>query len=595
MTDREIELKLQAAFSKTIPAFPEAVLDQCSEQKGTVTDMKTDRHLSKALKIALIAATLILILAATVTAINLSNLIDPDSAIHQAINYVVKSETDSELKDKLSEAHLLGLVYDENLGTGEADLGLKDGRIVYNISYKTCGYAYEVVMDAKTGVIYSVNRDTDENWEEMLPELKKKSDEQIAALKEEQAKQEEEMRKEIAEAPDYSLLRSRFEEHFGITLNAAHIDVDGDPETRTAVCSMTVDGYIYTATLEYDTGKVLDESVTEDPKFEEERVRHEKINGVISLDEADEIAKAVVLEKYPEVTQGKFVNTNVTSIMETETPGKYKIVLNFYYYDDVNTDTKYVQADMLYTVRLNAEDGSVLEIVRRYGLEAIREKALEYSGMDEYNSTDANGNGECTFENEKLGKGVKVVIDPETLELISREEYEITQSDKDDYVPNDNLSNDAPDGLISEAAAATVALENTGVSERLVQGLKAELEGDVYKVSFKFGLKDFPATRDLRLNTYEIDAKTGEVLSADAITTDDYISEEEAIECARALTVEWGELTEEEASELTATKISLDSNLMGYHQYEIALQKDGDATIYRFQIDPLSGQDLIHR
>ena len=98
-----------------------------------------------------------------------------------------------------------------------------------------------------------------------------------------------------------------------------------------------------------------------------------------------------------------------------------------------------------------------------------------------------------------------------------------------------------------------------------------------------------------RKRSPEIDAKTGEILSFDAVTPDDYMSEEEAIEKAKELSVEIYGLTEEEVSELYVLTCEFKGNAMGRHEYNIKLMRDGDLTVYNFYIDPLLGVDLIIR
>lgn len=98
-----------------------------------------------------------------------------------------------------------------------------------------------------------------------------------------------------------------------------------------------------------------------------------------------------------------------------------------------------------------------------------------------------------------------------------------------------------------------------------------------------------------RKRSPEIDAKTGEILSFDAVTPDDYMSEEEAIEKAKELCTEIYGFTEEKASELTVWSCEFKGNAMGHHEYNIKLMRDGDNTIYYFEIDPLLGVDLIIR
>ena len=595
MKDREVVQKLKTAFTAALPAFPEAVFEQCSErQKGAVTEMTENKNRSGKIRAAVIAAALAAVLCITVTAVSLNGLIKPEEALSLAVKYAEETETDPALKEELSDAYTDWLVYSENIETSEADVGSKKVRTVYNISFKTCGYAYEIVMDAKTGVVYSSDRTADGDWEEMLPKIKKESEEKIDRLMKEQERQSEESEKIMREAPNYDFIRSRFEEHFGLS-QAGRIETHVDAETRLADCTEKTDGYIYSAVLNADTGEIIESGVSEDPDFAGERILHEKPVGIISFDEAEEIAEAAVYEKYPEMSGGVLLNTFITGLVP-EDGGKYAIVTNFAYFSENNANAEarlYGQSDFDVSVRLSADGGETVSVNRTYGLSAIREKAEEYCGLEQPTGGGAATNGECFFEDERIGKGVKVFIDPATLELISVEEYDITVSDKADLEKNEVLSADAPDGMISEAVAATVALEHSGVSENSVFGLKAELNGSVYKISFRYGLKDYPKSTHLLDNVYEIDAVSGQILKCDAITPEDYIGEDEAVEIARKMAKEQGNLSDGEAEALTVSESELTSFGGGYDYYEIRLT-DG-YNIYFFNIDPLSGLDLVHR
>ncbi len=538
---RALEKRLCAVFTKDVPPFPEEVLEQCSDRKGAVITVAEKKNI-RPFRTLLIAAALIAALAVTVTAVSLSGLIDPDSALAQAKTYIVSNETDPGLKAELSEAIIGGMVYDESFGVGEADLGLKNGRIVYSISFNTCGYCYDIVMDAKTGVVYSVDRETDADWEEIYPELAKKRDDMLESQEAEQQRQEQEMRREIDEAPDYTLIRSRFNEYFGLNF-FTETDLEPNPETRTAVCTKKVDGYIYTATVSYDGSVISDPSVVEDPGFTGERVLHEKIEGIISYDEADRLAEEAVIEKYPDVSGGLLKNFNITCYYDSNSSAEYDepvIIVIFKYYEDPDSKAESFGEDAQISVLLDPVTGEAQRITRTYGLDAQKAKAAEYLGADgnTMSFTGGNSGGEYTFENKDTGKGIRIILDPETLELISKEEYDCTKDSGDERIPNRTLSGSAPDGLISEAAAAAVALDNSGLTTKDVAGLTCELDGEVYKISFRFGYKDYPATTDLIVNTYEIDARTGEILSSDAITPDSYIGEEEAIRLAREILAE---------------------------------------------------------
>ena len=256
MKDREVVQKLKTAFTAALPAFPEAVFEQCSErQKGAVTEMTENKNRSGKIRAAVIAAALAAVLCITVTAVSLNGLIKPEEALSLAVKYAEETETEPALKEELSDAYTDWLVYSENIETSEADVGSKKVRTVYNISFKTCGYAYEIVMDAKTGVVYSSDRTVDGDWEEVLPRIKKESEEKIDRLMKEQERQLEESEKMMREAPNYDFIRSRFEEHFGLSQTGAEsmLDVEGvfvavgtQPNTRfiTKILQLDENGYI---------------------------------------------------------------------------------------------------------------------------------------------------------------------------------------------------------------------------------------------------------------------------------------------------------------------------------------------------------------
>ena len=596
MKKRELEGRICEAFYRAAPDFPEAVYGQCPCRKESVIKTAEKRHI-RPLRALIIAAALIVALAATVTAVSFSGLIDPETALAQAKTYIVSNETDPALKAELAEAIIGGMVYDESFGAGEADLGLKNGRIVYSISFNTCGYCYDIVMDAKTGVVYSADRAADAGWEEIYPELAKKRDDLFESQKAEQQRQEQEMQKELDEAPDYSLIRSRFNEYFGLNF-FTNTDIEPDPETRTAICTKSVDGYIYTATVSYDGSVISNPSVAEDPGFKGERILHEKVEGIISYDEADRLAEEAVIEKYPDVSGGILKNFNVTCYYDSNSVAEYDepvIIVIFKYYEDPDSEAESFEEDAQISVLLDPVTGEATKITRTYGFSVQKAKAAEYAGADGKGLSFAGGNsgGEYTFENKDAGVGIRVVLDPETLELISLEEYDCTKNSGDERIPNQTLSGDAPDGLISEAAAAAVALENSGLTSRNVSGLTCRLEGNVYKISFLFGYMDYPKTTDLKTNTYEIDAATGEIFGFEAVTPEDFLTEEEAADRAREIAAERGGLDGKAAAELEACEITKSDGL-GSSVYSVVLKFPDGRTDY-FRIDALTGQDMIPR
>ena len=70
MANKDIEQKIKSAFSKSVPDILDSVLQQCSEQKGTVIEM-TENKKKKGLiyKIAAIAAAFVVLFGGTSTAL----------------------------------------------------------------------------------------------------------------------------------------------------------------------------------------------------------------------------------------------------------------------------------------------------------------------------------------------------------------------------------------------------------------------------------------------------------------------------------------------------------------------------------------------
>ena len=117
--------------------------------------------------IAAAAAVVVLTIGAAATTVY-TGLVGEESAFGSATTYVVKHADSEDEKNNLANFILAGLTYDKSSETQEVSFGLSGFRPVYNVKFKVGGFAYTVKVDAKTGVAISCDREIDEGWKEHL-------------------------------------------------------------------------------------------------------------------------------------------------------------------------------------------------------------------------------------------------------------------------------------------------------------------------------------------------------------------------------------------------------------------------------------------
>lgn len=524
MTDRDIENRIRSAFDNIVPNVLDSVLEQCSEQKGRVISMTENKKRIPIVKIAVIAAAILVLLTGTVTAATFTGLIDKDEAFRAAANYVIQSAETAEEKDFLSCYIYAGVAEFEMFEEQQVDLGLKDFRAVYNISLRAGEYLYKLGVDAKTGVIINCEREIDEDWwiNRQTEELKSNEfdyeyhQKRYAEIQKFQGEIDYYEAELIAEGytglytipqgiyDDYGICKS-YDQHYFAEYG---FDIEDLPEDydkySTWRYEMSHGGYKYEVLIDSVTGEVLDCEITELDEYDGVRHLHEPIEGYIGPYEAMQIfSDATGFDRSSRdwwCYGFHFVPDGWDVITEGGT------VTN-----DYGRDIYFANVTMKYV-----------------------------AGRDT----------------------VVAVIDAKTGELLDK--YTIYN---DPTTENQVPSTEAPDGMISEAVAAAIAFENSNVNEQCIRALKIELEGGVYHISYRFGYEDFNETTDFgdfRTNTYEIDAVTGEILSFDAFTPDDYIGEEAALAIAYEIFSISRENVEKE-------EVTFENNTRGYPQYLVRL------------------------
>lgn len=533
MTKRNIENKLRSAFENTVPDVLPSVLERCSEQEGRVITMTENKKRIPIVKIAVIAAAILVLLTGTVTAATFTGLIDKDEAFRMAASYVVENAESAGEKDLLTAYIYAGVAEIEMFEEQQVDLGLEDFRAIYNISFRLGEYAYKVSVDAKTGVILSCESEVDEDWWMN----RQREDGNVRPI-EYYGDYFDELEKfnEVIDHFDLNLIADGYTGLYTIPQgfydsygDCTALDCDRDswrgidvekrrkdgfeiedfPEDiydkySTWCYEIKHGGYRYFMYIDSVTGEMLDCEITELDEYEGVRHLHEPLEGYIGPYEARQIFSA-----------------------------------------ETGHDTR-TRDWFCFGVLLAPEGRDILTeggvVTNDYGRDIyLVDLTMKYSAG---------------------GDTIIVAIDAKTGEVLDK--YTLY---KDPTMENQIPSTEAPDGMISEAVAAAIAFENSDVNEKCIRALKIDLKDGVYHVSYRFGYENFNATTDFgdfHTNTYEIDAVSGKILSFDAFTPDDYIGEEAALEIAYEI---FG-LSRENVSK---DEVIFENNTRGYPQYTVRL------------------------
>lgn len=544
----KIERRIKSAFTNAVPDVMDSVLKRCAEAKGQVTDMTNMTNKSQIIevksrrrpliRIAAVVAAILLLTVTVTAAVSLSGLQSVEDAKIAVLNHAVMNCGDEDDRDDLAALILSGMDCDST-----AELAFSGVRPVYKMRTTVGGFIISSTVDAKTLVIL----DSKLEYEEELMER---------AIEQQRSKPK--VDSEGNPYPEYpSYLASLqpiyiLRDHYGLIYpELAHYKAgnlytcDYADNGKDYVVVACVDGYRYELTLDGETLEELDSSVTELENFEGERVLHEKVDGYISMVDAVKIVgEEIGVDLWKEAAD-KSGDTLLKSLgvqhMENATlwhkdyDGFFAYVVVYY-------------GNYTYEYNLDAVNGEVLNMDRRLNSDIVMDKCAEYFGVRSsklrafqvsYSGSNAT-TAVAKFTLKTDGVAYKVTFDNETCEILSVEKD--NQSEKEDLGFRNiyTLSTEAPEGMISEAEAAAIALEH--FESNITQAreyFRFTLDGTVYRMSWgkqTFCNLDFPVIN----YTCDVDAKTGKILKstptlkhADLSDTSGFIGKEEAIELAK--------------------------------------------------------------
>ncbi len=440
---KKLERAIKSAFTKGSPAFPEELLSECSPSQGEIIMTKrnkgeiimTKRNKKRAGALIALVSAIVMLAATAVVAAGLGRIISSEEALRAAETYFVKTEEDEALKTDIGTALLLGETYGESVTAGEADIGLKEGKLIYNVTFKTCGYEFSAVIDAKTGETYSARKVPDPDWEEVRDQVRTEAEEKLNQLKDKTPM-------EIAEEKVKSgRFETVFKKHFGLKKGAAipidyelnnpgDVEINIDENALTADVSQRLEGYIYSAKIDVLSDEILGSDISEDPDFAGDSVMFEFPDGCIRYGEAEKKAEEYILNNYPEmgnisidgsgkptaVTSFAFLGTSLGSGDATYENG-YDVSVQYFGTDDGSGEL----IDLEFEVYVDAA-GGLLGIAKRYGITAACKAAREACGLENIDSESGSGEGTelytCSFTDLDAGVTRTVTVDRRTLEIV---------------------------------------------------------------------------------------------------------------------------------------------------------------------------------
>ena len=208
-------------------------------------------------------------------------------------------------------------------------------------------------------------------------------------------------------------------------------------------------GYIYSCDINGTTGEVMNAEITEDESYSGERHLHEPNYDLIGLHRAVMIVRE---------------NLGITGKNE----------------GDPTIIARYEPSEAMLE-----HEGEFLPVYNGYGTDV-------YIVTINQGLTQAN-----------------IAVDAYTGEIIEKK----VGLDDPTTAPNQDVSTDAPDGLISEATAKAIALEDARVEEIRMSDFKIELTDGKYDIYFNGSREDENGMGEYGEFSYEIDAETGAILS----------------------------------------------------------------------------------
>lgn len=548
---RAIESRIKSAFYNVSDDIDNRILrsamlslsDSPSIEKDKVRVMTKRKNHTSILKSVAIAAAMMLILSITVTAASLSGLASKEDAFSAAISYTIKNETDAALREELSfAAAILGDVYLEGISEGRASLGLSEGRLVYNVYFYAVGYKFYCTVDAKSLVVLDSSKT-------YAPDYVPKNNSTLKALKKNQSKGNAENQSSNQHNISQRSAKNIFTDNFG--LHSSLIVNMNDKTDRGVIITETndgkyyvtrrCDGYSYSCNIDCETGEITDANVAALENYKGEAVLHEKIEGLIGIEEATKLA-IEISNADAEKTWFPAELFNISYF----SPGAFDIDVDYMYYI-----TTVISEERVCDMIINAVTGEAISKDEKISTEFAHDIAMKelgitlgeefgpldsreergYGGKDTggrisyYAGDEENISGvdeyQFRFYRRTLGIINDIIIDMHTGEVLDVKTYDIASGDN---VENeDDEISEAVDGLISKPTAIAIALENSGLtindtSNGAPSIVLSEQQGRiVYIVKWKTLWKTlFDITETSRSSNFEcvVDGISGEVISS---------------------------------------------------------------------------------
>lgn len=462
-TKREIEAKIKSAFYSAsddadIKILRSAILslsDAPSIGKDSVRDMTTRRNHTSLFKYLAIAAAIIAVLSITVTATSLSGLESKDDAIRAAVSYMVNNEKDEALRDALSFAALTGEVSLDEITESTAKLGLSDGRLVYNVSFYAAGYKCSCTVDAKSLVVLDGSKSYEPDYVPKNETIAKKSSNKDAAQK------KPSVQHKVTQRDAERIFIENFGLYHSLIVNTSDRgdmeNVITETDDGKYCVTRRCDGYFYSCNIDWDTGELTNANVTALENYEGEAVLHEKIEGLIGIERADQLAL--------ELTNAEKILFSADLFKDDK--GEY-----FYIVQTVISDERHS------SVSINAKTGELISKTAEYlPIEMASKLAFEAAGIDTeqyhfvggskgdtvyaYMDKNISGVDEYQFEitDESAGARYDVIIDMYSGEVLSVKSYDIDFKGEKEESSDENV-----EGAIGKSAATAIALENSGMT-----------------------------------------------------------------------------------------------------------------------------------
>ena len=432
----------------------------------------------KRIAIAAVAALLLLTFSVTAMATYTFEVGDNDanSAFNTALSYVIDNAEKGEERDVI--------VYSSNNGLYDK---LVEGRLsglrpIINVKFKVGGYAFDVDVDAKTLVVVKCSKKVDKNWDEHFDKegyqkMIYERDLSLGLIEPDVTEGDVESIMAMSIINDYfgfGYCESNYGGGIGWLLN-----YDTDPMSYK--CEIRHCGYFYECSVDSVTGEVF--GVTFREMTEDEIIKQTEHMRFFAGGE--DITDTIVYETHLHEHRDDFeyIGEFKANMIAIEALG-LSLRKN-----DPAWNSRIWSNSLI--INHNSDNGIVYSSIKHNGVELILPE-----GVDSYYA--------YTVQPYKNGREINVFIDARTGEVFKIAE---TEEDVDMYFyPYEIPSAEAPEGMLSEADAQIIVLEDMGLPDRLsLQGFTIELKDGVYEV---FAISVSEETG----HSYKVDAVTGEII-----------------------------------------------------------------------------------